>query len=122
MADNPLNDPLDLDAVDRKIRINELEEQARALGMSDAGVSEDCPPDVHEGFLQSVIDYESAALGTRFDQLTKAGTTLPEPTSLDDAALHAKLWEVIRTLAGWSVFLTRTDHLSDRQLYEHLWG
>ncbi|MEX2218989.1 MAG: hypothetical protein WD749_09540 [Phycisphaerales bacterium] len=76
---------------------------------------------MHEEFLRNVIDYDSAPLGTRFRQLLKAGVALPAPESLDDAALHAKIWEIVRRLAEWDVYLAHTDHLSDRELYEHLW-
>jgi hypothetical protein len=115
-------DPLDLDAVDREIRINELEERARELGVASGRASPDCAPEVREEFLRNVIDYESAPLDTRFHQLTSEGIALPPPESLDDAALHAKLWEVIRALAARDAYLYHTDHLSDRELYQHLWS
>ncbi len=119
---NPPEDPLDLEAVDRAIRINELTEQARELGMGESFVDGDCPPEIHEQFLKNIVDYESAPVSSHFAQLEQAGVALPPPDSLDDAALHAKLWEVINVLAKMSVSLSRTDHLSDRELYTELWG
>jgi hypothetical protein len=114
-------DPLNLTDVDRAIRLNEFEERAKQLGVVSSGANENCSPEVHEQFLRNVIDYESAPEGTRFHQLESEGIALPPAASLDDAALHAKLWEVIRALQARDVYLHHTDHLSDRELYEHLW-
>ena len=118
----PSQNPLDNDAIDRDIRINELSEQVKDLGMSSFHVSDDCPPGVHEQFLRNIVDYESGPLTSHFEQLASAGVELPAPDSLDDGALHSKLWEVINALADRETFLSHTDHMSDRQLYEHLWA
>jgi hypothetical protein len=119
MADNE-KDPLGLDAVDRAIRINELEERLRELGEGETHVSGECPPEVHEQFLSHVVEYETAPLTTQSDELHKEGTTLPPPATMDGPALHRKLWEVIHALAARSCFLHHTNHLSDRELYTHL--
>lgn len=118
----PPEDPLGLEAVDRAIRINEMTERLEGMGMSSMHVSEDCPDELHEEFLRNIEHIESGPLSTHFKVLEEAGVGLPAPNSLDDAALHAKLWEVIEALAKRDTLLHHTDHLSDRQLYEHLWG
>jgi hypothetical protein len=119
--DDAADDPFDLDDVDRQIRINELTEQVNALGAAAGSVSPDCPPEVHEGFLSNIITFEKAPLAAHFDRLAAEGVDLPHPDSLDDAALTAKLWEVIHALAAMDTFLDRTNHLSDRELYGDLW-
>lgn len=115
-------DPLDLDAVDRAIRINELEAQLKDMGLESTGVNDDCPPELHEQYLSGLVQYESAPLSCQFNRLVQDGVELPEPGALDDAALHAKLWEIVHALAKRDVYIVHTDHLSDRELYEHFWS
>lgn len=119
---NSPDDTPDLDDIDRRIRINELEHELLDRGMQLSDASDECPPEVHEQFLSNVLAYESAPISCPFDALVKAGVELPDPADLDDAALHDKLWEVIRALAARSIYLYRTDHLSDRELYADLWN
>lgn len=53
-------------------------------------------------------------------KLERMGIIMPAAETLNDEALSEKLWEVIEGLAECQVFLSNTDHLSDRELYEHL--
>jgi len=52
----------------------------------------------------------------RLEQLAGRGVPMPPPDTLDDAALHTQLWEVIDALAALRTFLLNTDHLSERAL------
>lgn len=113
--------PFDPDAVDRLIRINELSEQAKQLGLGQHHVSDDCPPEVQEEFLRNMIEYESTPLSTKFEQLTRAGVELPVPESISDADMHRRLWDLINALARHDSYLYNTNHLSDRELYSELW-
>jgi hypothetical protein len=68
-----------------------------------------------------VCEFEKAPWGTNFDRLVRQGIELIPPAELDDSNLHAKLQELLQTLAEMRCFLHDTDHLSDRELYTWLW-
>ena len=53
--------------------------------------------------------------------LCARGVEIPDDdAALDDAALHDKLWEVIRGMAAIGMVVEYTDHLTDRELYRYL--
>ena len=108
---------------DKEDKIEALKRRAEELcgGEMEAGTLDDYPAEVEEGFWQHVVDYEEAPWTTHFQQLENAGVSLPQPDSLKDEELTAKLWEVIQKLALLRVFIDQTDHLSDRELYTYLW-
>jgi hypothetical protein len=108
---------------DREKRIEDLKRHAEELcgGQMEIGSLDDCPAETEEAFWKHVVEYEEAPWTTHFQQLEQAGVSLPSPDSLKDEELTAKLWEVIQKLALLRVFIEQTDHLSDRELYTHLW-
>jgi hypothetical protein len=103
--------------------IEALKRRAEELsgGQMKVGSADDCPEEMEEAFWKQVVDYEEAPWTTNFQQLENAGVSLPPPDSLKDEELTAKLWEIIQKLALLRVFIAQTDHLSDRELYTHLW-
>ncbi len=109
---------------DREKRIAELKRRAEELAGGDmtTGEFEPASPEVEEGFWKQVVEYEEAPWTTHFQQLERAGVSLPAPDTLNDQELTAKLWEVINKMAQMRIFLEDTDHLSDRELYTKLWG
>lgn len=113
--------PADKSSGDRKIE--DLKRQAEELcgGQMEAANLDDCPEETEEAFWNYVVEYEKAPWTTNFQQLEDAGVSLPEPDSLNDEELTAKLWEVVQKLALLHVYISQTDHLSDRELYTHLW-
>lgn len=54
------------------------------------------------------------------DLLRQRGVEIVDPAELDDPSLSRKLWEVIEAAGEIGIYLTFTDHLSDRELYERL--
>jgi hypothetical protein len=122
-ADLGPDDPLGLDKVEHDIRIEKLKRQIEEVAGEAicSGKTGDCAPEWEEAFLQNVLALETQGFVRPFDALVEAGFSLPPPDELNDTALTAKLWEVIRALAQRRLFLESTNHLSDRALYSWLW-
>jgi hypothetical protein len=120
---SPQDDPLDLERVDQEIRINELKEEARELtgGEMHAWEAENCPPDLADQFWNHVLAFEKAPRTCDFLKLLEMGVDLPEPEHIADADIPGKLREIFEALAKRNTFFICTDHLSDRELYTHLW-
>jgi hypothetical protein len=118
-----INDPNDLERIDQEIRINELKETLRESTDGDMVefTADDCPPEIQEHFWQSVLAWETAPDTSNFQQLEEDGVALPDPAGLSDEQLPTVLWNVIEGLARRNVYLENTNHLSDRELYTHLW-
>lgn len=120
----PDNDPLNLENVDREIRIEKLRSEIDETvgGQMFSGKSADCGPEIEEAFLEQALELETHGFKCPFTTLTEEGFELPPPEKLEDAELTAKLWELIHELAKRRLFLHSTDHLSDRELYTWLWS
>ena len=118
------DDPLNLEGVDREIRIEKLRREIDEVagGEMMSGKTADCDPEIEEAFLEHVLALETHGFVSPFETLTKEGLDLPPPDKLDDATLNTKLWELINILARRRLFLHNTDHLSDRELYTWLWS
>ena len=107
--------------LERRKRIEALKAQVRALGGTVNEVAAPgLPLAMEEAFLRNILAYEKGPFTTHFAQLTRSGFEFPRSRKLDDRQLSAKLAELIRRLAEMGIYLSHTDHLSDRQLYDWL--
>jgi hypothetical protein len=121
-SEPPADDPLHLEGVDREIRIEKLRREIDEVAGGEMinGQIADCDPKIEEAFLENVLALEPHGFVAPIEALLKNGFELPPPEKLDDAALTAKLWELIRELGRRRLFLHSTDHLSERELYTWL--
>src|SRR5437870_2934719 len=120
----PTDDRDELEDSLRTIHIEELKRKARELSNGEMIMheSEDIPADIAEQFWEQVVAFEEGPFTTHSKQLAQDGVELPPPNELDDQQLSKKLWELLDRLAARHVFVTSTNHLSDRDLYAQLWN
>ncbi len=114
---------------DEASRARQLKEQAGAATPA-AGVEGEAPaiefdyaaaPQPARQPWSRALEANVAPLTSEFEQLTKQGVDLPPPEQLDDAAVSKKVAEIADAMSKRNVFLEQADHLSDRELYEHLY-
>jgi hypothetical protein len=119
----PVTDSKERTSEERQRHIRELQEKLQRIagGPVPMGFSGDCPDEIRERFLESVVAFEEAEPVALFDELTRMGLQMPAPEDMDDVLLNSKLWEIIRCMSLLGAHLHSTDHLSDRDLYRRLW-
>jgi hypothetical protein len=109
---------------DIESHIKKLKQRAEELsgGQMFSETTSECSSEIEEQFWKNVVGFEEATWRQPYEVLIESGISLPSPEELDDPRLTAKLWEVINALALLRVYLQSTNHLSDRELYAHLWS
>lgn len=117
--DRPRREPPG-DEAERIVQISQWKQVAYDLAAECA--DRDGKPLTQEliDFYENMTAFDEAPVTTLFLLMEREGIRLPDPEAMDDQELHEKLWEVIHFLAGRRIFFWRTDHLSDRELYQHL--
>ncbi len=108
----------------RMLHIEEMKEEVlrRVEDPECFYLDDSLSPEMQEKILEQILFMEECEERPMFEYLEKGGISLPHPQNLDDTQLHSKLWEVIKAMALAGHFLSSTDHLSDRDLYELLWS
>ncbi|MEM1180029.1 MAG: hypothetical protein AAGM22_16935 [Acidobacteriota bacterium] len=78
------------------------------------------PEEVRAAFQRDMEAFEKIEPSAPLDALRSSGIELPPADRLSDAEINRHLWEGLRGLAFLGIYLHHTDHLSDRELYDHL--
>ena len=114
----------DPEQVEHIFRITELKGEVEKLtgGQMMVWESSDIPAEVEEEFWEQVLAYESATMISHRARLARAGFAPPAPDGLTDVELTTALTALILALAAQQIYLTSTDHLSNRELYTLLWS
>jgi hypothetical protein len=102
-------------------RIAKLRAELEKLGGSTMSI-DSMPADMEEEFLRHVLEYETAAPISLISLLANAGLEVQAPEQLDKDTLRIKLKDIIERMASLGAYLLHTNHLSDRELYEYLYG
>ena len=104
-------------------RINECLEHERSEGHPVVSAEADAPDDLSE-FMQALQEWvgliEDAPMTTWREELSVRGMEFEFTGTEDERELQEKLQKLVRGLAGMRIFLTNTDHLSERQLDQFL--
>jgi hypothetical protein len=110
MATDDDEESVDDETLKREVEPEDEERSVEALIWE----FEEFSPEARAQFWLSVAAYEQAPWTTRFQLLEESGVKPPSPESIDEHQLTAKLWDVIEGLARLHIFLSQTNHLSDR--------
>lgn len=108
------------DELDQAQRVERMREEVKKLG-GIFSTEIEMPADLEEAFLRHILEYEQARPISLIQILENAGMTMPVPDDLDETEMTAKLWEIIERLSSLGAYLSNTNHLSDRELYEYLY-
>lgn len=94
--------------------------ETRGGELSNAGAGDACPESDRD-FLHGMRLMEEAPLSSYLERLQRhRGFVPPAPDQLADAELPGAISRLVSELAALDIFLSSTDHLSDRELYTHL--
>lgn len=73
-------------------------------------------------FEEHIEAFHNAPWRDVFSLLAESRVDLPPPDTLSDEQVTTVFWRLLRVLAHMHVYVHRTDHLSDREVYAWLWS
>ena len=104
-------------------RINDCLEHERSESSQAPTAKADASDELNE-FMQALQDWvgviEEAPMTTWREELSVRGMEFEFSGTENDSEIHEKLFSLVRGLAGMRIFLTNTDHINERQLYQFL--
>ena len=114
--------PEGMAVIEQQLRIATLRATIeRILGPGRADVSAKNGLDNQESFLGMILAYECNINTTIRGRMKERFCYRPPvPKKVSEAALAETLWTLIENLARVGIFLARTDHLTDAEVYEQL--
>ncbi len=114
----------DFDVLRSIAHISDLKNQAREMAGEEMieGEVSDFPLEASEQFWEHVVAFEGTPQKTYRKLLEQDGFVCPPPEDLDEQGLTETLHGLIQVLARRRIYLESTDHLSDRELYQHLYN
>lgn len=107
---------------DRLIRRDRLRQEIQDLGGLVGGANDEEVSEHELAFLERVVAWETGPRSTHRAWLARHGQNFVPPAELAGPRRGIELGRLIHALAGARVFLCRTDHLSDAELYTRLWS
>jgi hypothetical protein len=110
------------DEADQPERIDKLRAELQQLGGDEISYESDLPADLEEEFLKHILTFETTAEVPLMQWLENAGLSVPPAEELTEKLLTEKLWDIINRMASLGAYLHNTNHLSDRDLYCHLFS
>lgn len=78
------------------------------------------PPMWETAYWRWVMRARTGATESPRKLLEAGGFPLPPPDTFENEVLTIRLWQLLRRLQHLNIFLSTTDHLSDRELYAWL--
>ena len=113
------DDPLGLSEVDREIRAGHRRSASGETAPPTPRPAE--PPRNEREVFERIAKIDRDGWQRPHEELARTGVVLLPPDEITDETISPKLWELLHELACRGFYVLNSDHLSDREVYTHLW-